>query len=128
MNESYNLDWTLINILHVLILTPLLIYIGVSRNNSSQELVILLITLIIFGIIYHIKKLIKRFDGISIAHIIFGIIGIYYLIISTMNMSVANKKIKWFYYTLILLGVYTFIKHTYYLYKIKLQFYINQKK
>ena len=48
-----------------------------------------------------------------------GIIGIYYLIISTMNMSVANKKIKWFYYTLILLGVYTFIKHTYYLSKDK---------
>ena len=115
MLENINLDWTLVNILHVLILGPLLIYISLSRNESSRELIILLITLIIFGIIYHIQKLKRLFDGISIGHIVFGLIIIYYLLRFTMSMS--NKKINWFYYSLFIIGIYTVIKHSYYLLK-----------
>lgn len=117
MLQNYNLDWTLINILHVLILGPLLIYISISRNDSSRELIILLITLIIFGIIYHLQKLKNKMDGISIGHIIFGIISIYYLLTFTMSISNTNKKIVWFYYSLFIIGIYTCIKHIYYLVK-----------
>ena len=103
--------WLLINLLHVFILAPLAIYIGVMKNNSRMELVFLMITIIIFGIWYHIDKLskINKIDVISITHILLGTLAIGYLIIP--------KRSQWFYYSMILVGIYSAIKHSYYLSK-----------
>ena len=104
-------EWFLINLLHIIILAPVAIYIGVMKNNSISEIVILMITMFLFGIWYHSSKLLKisKINIISISHIIFGIIGTIYLMMS-------NRPL-WFYYSMLIAGFYSGIKHSYHIIK-----------
>ncbi len=105
-NEE-DLDWALINAYHLLILTPLFLYVGLNKSESSQMTDVLLISNFAFGIIYHIVRVLNKFNFISAAHVLVGIIGIYF--------SLQSVKPDWFYNSLIGLGIYTGLKHGIYL-------------
>ena len=102
-----DLDWALINMYHLVILTPLFLYVGLNKEKSSNITDILLIANFTFGIIYHIVRVFNKFNLISAAHVLVGIIGIYF--------SVQTNKPDWFYNSLIGIGIYTGLKHGIYL-------------
>lgn len=101
--KEINLESTLINIYHIFVVTPLLLYIGYNKEKTTTDLNILLAANLSFAILYHGSRLSKAFSPISAGHLIIGILGIYYI----------NNKTKpsWYYSTLTGIGVYTGIKH-----------------
>lgn len=101
--EEKDLDWILINIYHLIILAPLLIYVGINKNESNQMTYILLIANFAFALLYHGVRIARRFNIISLSHIIVSIGGIYLLI--------KEKKPNWFYNSLIGIGIYAGLKH-----------------
>ena len=105
--EEKDLDWTLINIYHLIILTPLLLYIGINKDSSNSMTNILLIANFAFAILYHGVRAARKFNIISWVHIAFSVGGIY--------MLIKEKKPDWFYNSLIGVGIYTGIKHGMYL-------------
>ncbi len=105
--EEKDLDWTLINLYHLIILTPNLLYVGINRDNSNQMSIILLIINFAFGIIYHGVRMARDFNAISVAHVLVGAVGIYYCLL--------KEKPDYFYNALIGLGIYAGLKHGVYL-------------
>ncbi len=114
-----NINWILINILHIVILAPLIIYLGISKNKATQELVILMAMLLLFGIYFHIEKLMKRYDGISIGHVIIGLVGLAYLYFINRIYPI------WVYYILIITGSYVGAKHLYHLTNDNYKYFVN---
>lgn len=103
--EEKQLTMSLINIYHLFIITPLLIYIGLNGDKSNQMAIILLIANLAFAILYHIVRVIRRFNGVSFGHVIGGIVGIVLLVL--------KQKPQWFYYLLMFFAAYVAIKHGY---------------
>lgn len=103
--EEKKLTMSLINVYHLFILTPLLIYIGVNGNKSDQMTIIVLIANLAFAILYHIVRVIRKFNGVSFGHVIGGIVGIVLLVL--------KQKSQWFYYLLMFFAGYVAIKHGY---------------
>ncbi len=114
-----NINWILINILHVVILAPLIIYFGISKNKAIKELIILMAMLLLFSMYFHIQKLMKKNNSISIGHIITGIFGILYLYFINIKYPV------WIYYILIIIGSYIGAKHLYHLINDNYKYFIN---
>ena len=107
-NNEKDLEWILISLVHLLIIAPLFLYVGMSKDVDTNEINnILLIVVFAFAVLYHGVRVIEKIDIISITHIIIGIIGIYY--------SAQTDKSKWFYNILSAIGVYAGLKHGYYL-------------
>lgn len=105
--EEEDLEWRLINLFHILVTVPLLIYVGINKNESNQLSIILLISAFLFAIVYHGVRLQKKFNSISLLHILFSVPIIYYLY--------QEKRPEWFYGGLIGLAGYTGLKHGLYL-------------
>lgn len=105
--EEKDLDWTLINIYHLLILAPLLLYIGINKDGSNTITNILLIANFAFAILYHGMRIAREFNVISATHVAVSLGGIYLLF--------KDKKPEWFYNSLIGIGIYTGLKHGMYL-------------
>ena len=61
----------------------------------------------IFAFGYHIVRTLRKFNAVSLGHVAFSSVGIFYLLF--------QKRPQWFYYALIGLGGYAWIKHGYYL-------------
>jgi hypothetical protein len=105
--EEENLDWMLINIYHLFILTPLLLYVGIYKDNSNPTANTLLIVSFAFGILYHGVRVARQFNLISLAHVLGGLLGIYYLW--------RERKPEMFYNILLGMSAYTGLKHGNYL-------------
>jgi hypothetical protein len=103
--EEKTLTMALINVYHLLILTPLLIYIGINGDKSIDFSIILLIVNLAFAILYHIVRVLRKFNGVSFGHVIGGFLGIFLLL--------SSKRPQWFYYSLIFFGIYAGLKHGY---------------
>jgi hypothetical protein len=103
--DEKRFEGILINIYHILIVTPLLLYIGTMQSKASETSLVLLISNVGFAMLYHIPRLLREFNGISLGHILFGAILIYY----TFNKS----KSALYYNSLIFLSAYAGIKHGY---------------
>ena len=115
-SDEKKLTMALINIYHLFIITPLLLYIGIKGNdlknkNQNQNqtqtsmAIILLIANLAFAILYHIVRVMRKFNGVSLGHVIGGVIGIVYLLLP--------QRPQWFYYVLIFIAVYAGLKHGY---------------
>ena len=102
LNER-ELNWMLINFYHLFILAPLLIYIGINKDESNSTTNILLIVNFIFAIIYHGVRIYRKFNSVSLAHVIISIGGLYILR--------EKKKPDWFYNSLIGAGIYAGLNH-----------------
>ncbi len=105
--QEKDLDWALINLYHLLILTPNLLYVGINKNDSNQLSIILLIINFAFGILYHGVRLARKINVISLGHVLVGLVGIYYCI--------KKERPELFYSALIGLSMYTGLKHGLYL-------------
>ncbi len=105
--EEKDLEWQLINLYHIFILTPLLLYIGIYKNEANPIAGNILSANLVFAILYHGVRLFDKLNFVSIGHVLIGIIGLYYLNI--------KDKPDALYTTLIITGLYTGVKHGYYL-------------
>jgi len=85
----------MIHIYHIIILSPLLMYIGYNKilYKSNNSYIIILLINLIFGFIYHITRYINKEDKdsnnkkkINIYHIISIIILLYYTIYNNTNI------------------------------------------
>jgi hypothetical protein len=111
--DEQKLMMALINVYHLFIIVPLLIYIGIKGNVNVSEngkgqyqmAIVLLIANLAFAILYHIVRVLRKFNGVSLGHVIGGGVGIIYLLLS--------KRPQWFYYVLIFIAVYAGLKHGY---------------
>ena len=113
--DEQKLMMALMNVYHLFIIAPLLIYIGIKGNVNVSEngkgqgqyqmAIVLLIANLAFAILYHIVRVLRRFNGVSLGHVIGGVVGIIYLLLS--------KRPQWFYYVLIFIAVYAGLKHGY---------------
>jgi len=98
-------EYTLLNLYHLLVVTPVCIYVGINGDKSQAWGVVMLIANFGFAILYHLFRLLRKFNPISAGHIAFSILGILYLIMS--------KRPIWFYYFVLSLGGYAGLKHGY---------------
>ncbi len=111
--EEKELTMALINVYHIFILTPLLLYIGINGLKGQktemmlQTSIVLLIANFAFGILYHIVRVLRKFNGVSFGHVLGGIVGIIFL-------SMSKRPVA-FYYALIFIAFYALIKHGYHL-------------
>jgi hypothetical protein len=103
--EEKDLTMSLMNVYHLFILVPVLLYIGVTKSSQAE---IILIANLGFAILYHIVRLLRRFNGVSFGHVLGGILGILYLVIKQ-----GKTKALWFYYLLIFIALYAGLKHGY---------------
>ena len=103
--EEKDLTMSLINVYHLFILVPVLLYIGLTKSTQAE---IILIANLGFAFLYHIVRLLRRFNGVSLGHVLVSILGILYLIIKQ-----GKNKPLWFYYLLIFVALYTGLKHGY---------------
>jgi hypothetical protein len=108
--KEERLEKFLIHFYHLLIITPLLLYIGINKNNTPQFLYTILIANICFAIAYHAQILWRRPNAISWGHVIVGILLIY--------LSFIHKKPIWYFYTLLGLGLFVAVTHAYGLIKL----------
>ena len=101
------LEYALINILHLFIIAPLFLYVGLNKDKSNSITTVLLYVIFSFAIIYHGVRASRESNIISWAHIIVSIVSMYLL----------NKKDKpkWFYNAFFGIGIYTGLKHGFYL-------------
>ncbi len=101
--DENELEWLLINLYHLLILSPLFLYVSVNKDSSNQVSVMLLLVNFIFAIIYHGVRLARNFNVVSFGHILVSLIGIYY--------SLKSSRPEWFYNGLMGASIYTGLKH-----------------
>lgn len=101
--EEKKLDYILITLLHLCIIAPLFLYIGIQKDNSNPTSIIAIIMISLFAILYHSVRILRKYNDISLGHIILAS----YLII----FSMMTKKYLFYYYSLILLGIYIGFKH-----------------
>ena len=107
-DEEKQLTWALINIYHLFILTPLLVYVGINgiqKNKMTTTPIVLLVASFAFGILYHIVRVLRKFNGVSAGHVLGGVIAIIMLLLP--------KIPQWFFYVLVFIGAYAGIKHGY---------------
>ncbi len=102
---SNKTEWKLINLIHMLILAPLFIYLGMNKSKSDPVAHILLITCFLFAIGFHGIKLGNGFNAPSLVHVLIGLGGIY--------MSMSDTKPDWYYNGLMITGIYAGLKHAY---------------
>jgi len=107
VHSETNLEWFLINIYNLLILSPLLLYVGINKDSSNPMPNILLIVNFALGILYYGINVAIEFNVMSCIHIIVNISRIY--------MLIKENKPEWFYNSLIGVGIYTGLKHGIYL-------------
>ena len=103
--DEKKLEYLLLNLYHVFIVTPVAIYIGLNGDKASNLSIIFLFANFMFAFIYHIVRVLRKFNGISMGHVIFSIVGGGYLLLS--------KRPQWFYYSILGLGGYAGMKHGY---------------
>lgn len=108
--EENHLEEWLIHFYHILIITPLLLYIGLNKNKTKVNMFMFLIVNICFAIAYHIQRLWREYNPISLGHVVVGIISIYF--------SWIYKKPLWFFYFALFMAGYVGLKHTYELIKL----------
>lgn len=102
-DEKHLEEW-LIHFYHILIITPLLLYIGLNKNKTNENIFIFLIVNICFALAYHIQRLWRKYNPISLGHVIGGIIAIYF--------SWISKKPLWFFYFSLFMSAYVGLKHS----------------
>jgi hypothetical protein len=105
--QNKDFQWKLINLYHLFILAPLLIYYGIYKNNNSSNVSLLLILSFAFGLLYHFDRAYSDYNLISIAHVIGGILGIQIILL--------ENKPEWIYNAFIVIGIYAGLKHGLYL-------------
>lgn len=103
--DEKKLEYLLLNLYHVFIVTPVAIYIGLNGDMASNTSIIFLFVNFMFAFIYHIVRVLRKFNGVSMGHVIFSIVGGGYLLLS--------KRPQWFYYSILGLGGYAGMKHGY---------------
>lgn len=106
--KEKQLTMSLINVYHLFILTPLLVYVGINgiqKNKMSTTPLVLLIANFAFGILYHIVRVLRKFNGVSAGHVLGGAIAIIMLLLPTIP--------QWFFYVIVFIGGYAGIKHGY---------------
>lgn len=103
--EENALELYLIHIYHILVITPLLLYVGINKNNTPPNAFILIIANLLFALLYHLPRFMRDYNVVSIGHIIMAIIGTY--------LSMLSKKPDWYFTSLLGLSAYVGVKHGY---------------
>jgi hypothetical protein len=109
--DEKQLTMSLINIYHIFIVTPLLLYVGINgliggkTEMSMQTSVVILIANFAFAILYHIVRVLRKFNGVSLGHVLGGIISIVFLLMKQRPIP--------FYYFLIFVAFYALFTHGY---------------
>jgi hypothetical protein len=104
-SDEKALDHLLLNLYHVFIMTPVAIYIGLNGDKASSSAIIFLFVNFMFAFIYHIVRVLRKFNGVSLGHVIFSLGGSAFLLMSKRPIS--------FYYAILGLGGYAGLKHGY---------------
>lgn len=108
--DETRLNLIIIHLYHILFIAPLLLYIGLKKQNATPNAFMFLIVNLIFAMLYHIPRFIRHYNYVSLAHILAGIGGIFFLI---------KKNRPPFFYTLSLIfSAYVALKHGFELMKI----------
>lgn len=102
--EENRLEEYLIHYYHLFIITPLLLYIGTTKNKTHSNVYLFLIVNICFALAYHIQRLWRQYNNVSMGHVIGGIIGIYY--------SLLSKKPLGYFYGILFLTLYVGLSHS----------------
>jgi len=97
------LNANIIHVYHIFIIAPLLLYIGLQKQNASEYGYLFLIVNIMFAIIYHFPRFIRNYNYISLAHLFGGSIGIYYALI--------KNRPKTFYILMSIFSAFVVLKH-----------------
>ena len=109
--DEKQLTMALTNIYHIFIVTPLALYVGVNGLKGGktelmmQTSVVILIANFAFAILYHIVRLLRKFNGVSFGHVLGGLISIVFLLMQQRPVA--------FYYALIFVAFYALAKHGY---------------
>lgn len=103
-NDENRLEEYLIHYYHIFIVTPLLLYIGANKNKTENSFYVVLIANICFAIVYHVQRLWRQYNPVSMGHVVIGIIAIYF--------SWISKKPMWYFYTVLAFSAYVGIVHS----------------
>ncbi len=98
------------HVFHILVIAPLLFYVGMRKEAASEGSIILLKGILALAIAYHGMNLLGGIKYVSVGHVLMGSVGIYILMQKT--------KPELFYIILVLLSLYVAIKHGYSLSKL----------
>lgn len=102
--EENRLEEYLIHYYHLFIITPLLLYIGVNKNKTENSVFIFLIVNICFAIAYHIQRLWRKYNHVSMGHVIVGLSFIYFSLLETKQL--------WYFYTALGFSAYVGVVHS----------------
>lgn len=97
------LNTNIIRIYHIFFIAPLLLYIGLKKQNASEYAYLFLIVNLSFAMLYHLPRFISNYNYVSLAHLFIGVIGIYYSLIKTRPES--------FYIAMPIFSAYVALKH-----------------
>jgi hypothetical protein len=102
--EENRLEEYLIHYYHLFIITPLLLYIGANKNKTENSVYIFLIVNICFAIAYHVQRLWRKYNSVSLGHVVIGLIAIYF--------SWIIKKPMWYFYIVLGFSAYVGVVHS----------------
>jgi hypothetical protein len=101
--EEAILNANIIHIYHIFLIAPTLLYIGLKKQNASEYAYLFLIVNLIFAMVYHFPRFIRNYNYVSSAHLLAGILGIYY--------SLIKNRPKVFYILMPIFSAYVALKH-----------------
>lgn len=107
--EENFLEQNLLHAYHAFIVSPLLIFIGTYKNNTSENVFLLLNISLFFVILYHLPRILRKFNFISFGHII--------MTLAIAIITIKKNKPNWFFELLSGLGIYAGVKHSFYIIK-----------
>jgi len=103
--EENTLELYLIHFYHILVITPLLLYIGIHKNKTNPNLFIVVVANLLFALLYHLPRMLRKMNLVSLGHVILAFVGSY--------LSLMNTKPDWYFTSLIGLSGYIGFKHGY---------------
>lgn len=103
IKNDQEMEILFINLYHLLIIAPLFIYISMNKDQSYKSAQSFVLVNFSLAILFHVIKIIDIPNPISIGHILFGIFGVYY--------SCRSDKPDWYYSFLMVIGIYSGLKH-----------------
>ena len=101
--EEMILNSNIIHIYHIFFIAPLLLYIGLQKQNASEYAYLSLIVNLVFAIAYHLPRFLYKYNYVSFAHLFGGTLGIYY--------SLIKNRPQLFYSLMPIFSAYVASKH-----------------
>jgi hypothetical protein len=107
IKNDQDIEYLFINLYHLLIIAPLFIYVSMNKDKAYKSAQSFVLVNFALAVLFHSVKSIDKINPISIGHILFGSVGIYY--------SYLTAKPSWYYNFLMIIGIYSGLKHGIYI-------------